>query len=271
MRFPAGRSSLERLPGRQPVPSRRTGDATPVKRWQETARVLERLEQLAEAGRPAALATVVEIEGSAYRRPGAKLLVEDDGTMTGSVSGGCLEQDVREVALEVMREGSPRLRHYETDDTALWGLGLGCGGKVDVFLQPVVSPDAAASVLRALLRGEETFAVSTVISESPPGGRALPPHRPFGRSMPLLRRNLLARREAVALFHGVLAVAPSRQRGGREVGRRGGPRLTRQPVPSARTEASPADPPSCPGSPAPPASCTARSARDRTSTGAPPW
>jgi len=144
-----------------------------VKRWQETARILERLEQLAEAGRSAALATVVEIQGSAYRRPGAKLLVEDDGTLTGSVSGGCLEQDVREIALAVMREGSPRLRHYETDDTAPWGLGLGCGGMVDVFLRPLVSPDAAADALRALLRGEEAFAVSTLVSESPPGGRAL--------------------------------------------------------------------------------------------------
>jgi len=146
-----------------------------MKRWQETTRIFERLARLGAEGRRAALATVVRIQGSAYRRPGAKLLVEDDGAMTGSVSGGCLEQHVREVGLTVGREGVPRLLYYDTDDTAPWGLGLGCNGKVDVFVQPAPSADAseAAAALRAGLGGEEPFAVATLVSESPPGGRAL--------------------------------------------------------------------------------------------------
>jgi len=74
-----------------------------VKHWKETSDILSRLVLLAEAGRKAALATVVRIEGSAYRRPGAKFLVDEDGRALGSISGGCLEADVRECALEVMR------------------------------------------------------------------------------------------------------------------------------------------------------------------------
>ncbi len=158
-----------------------------MKHWQETAQIVGRIAELAAAGRRAALATVVRIEGSAYRRPGAKLLVEEGGATRGGVSGGCLEADVREVARAVMRDGAPRLRHYETgdDDSTVWGLGLGCNGAVDVFVQPATSEDAldTARRLRALLAGDAPFAVSTVVRgpaavlgrmlvtpDGPPGG-----------------------------------------------------------------------------------------------------
>ena len=138
-----------------------------MKHWQETSHILSRVAEFAAAGRSAALATVVRIEGSAYRRPGAKLLVEEGGATRGGVSGGCLEADVREIGMAVMRDGAPRLRHYETgdDDRTVWGLGLGCNGAVDVFVQPVTAPDAldAARRVRALLAGDAPFAVSTVV------------------------------------------------------------------------------------------------------------
>ena len=138
-----------------------------MKHWQETSQIVGRVAELVAAGRRAAMATVVGIEGSAYRRPGAKLLVEEGGAARGGVSGGCLEADVREIGMTVMRDGLPRLRHYETgdDDSTVWGLGLGCNGAVDVFVQPVTAPDAlaAAGRLRALLAGDAPFAVSTVV------------------------------------------------------------------------------------------------------------
>jgi xanthine/CO dehydrogenase XdhC/CoxF family maturation factor len=142
-----------------------------VKHWKETAEILGRVGRLAEAGQQAALATVVHIEGSAYRRAGAKFLVEEDGRTSGGVSGGCLEADVREVALEVLREGIPRLIHYDTgdDDTKVWGLGLGCNGSVDIFVQPATLPAAMEVTARVadLLAGELPFAVSTIVrSES---------------------------------------------------------------------------------------------------------
>ncbi len=65
-----------------------------MKHWQETSQIVSRIAELAAAGGRAAMATVVRIEGSAYRRPGAKLLVEEGGATRGGVSGGCLEADV---------------------------------------------------------------------------------------------------------------------------------------------------------------------------------
>ena len=142
-----------------------------MKHWQETSQIVGRVTELAAAGRRAALATVVRIDGSAYRRAGAKLLVEETGGTLGGVSGGCLEADVREIALTVMREGVPRLRHYETgsDDSTVWGLGLGCNGSVDIFVQPVTSADVVdmALHLRALLATDAPFSVSTVVRGTP--------------------------------------------------------------------------------------------------------
>lgn len=149
-----------------------------MKHWQETAQIVGRVAELAAAGRRAAMATVVRIDGSAYRRPGAKLLVEEDGATCGGVSGGCLEADVREIAGTVMRGGMPRLRHYETgdDDRTVWGLGLGCNGSVDIFVQPVTSGDTLdlARQVGTLLAGDSPFAVSTVVRGSPTAlGRTL--------------------------------------------------------------------------------------------------
>jgi xanthine/CO dehydrogenase XdhC/CoxF family maturation factor len=137
-----------------------------MKHWQETSRIMQLLLDLAEQRRTAALATVIHVEGSAYRRAGAKMLIFDDGAMLGSVSGGCLEADVREVALSVMQGAEARLLHYDTgtDYQLPFGLGLGCNGSVDIFVRRAV-PDLleiAAPVTR-LLQGHKPFAVCTII------------------------------------------------------------------------------------------------------------
>jgi xanthine/CO dehydrogenase XdhC/CoxF family maturation factor len=140
-----------------------------VKHWKETSEVFERIARLSEAGRRAVLATVVGTEGSAYRRAGAKFLVEDDGRTLGSLSGGCLESDVRENALRMFREAAPpRLIRYDTgaDDEAVWGLGLGCSGTIEVFLQSATGPgrNEATDRIRELLSGDSPFTISTVIA-----------------------------------------------------------------------------------------------------------
>ena len=148
-----------------------------MKHWQETSRILQLLARLAEQGRGAALATVVHIRGSAYRRPGAKMLIEDDGAMAGSVSGGCLEADVREVALSVIRDGVPQLLHYDTgsDDETPFGLGLGCNGAVDIFVQRATAPDLLETSRRIipLLDGDAAFAVSTIVRGGAGLGRSV--------------------------------------------------------------------------------------------------
>jgi xanthine dehydrogenase accessory factor len=146
-----------------------------MKHWCETAAILERVTHLAQTGGSAALATVVRISGSAYRRPGAKFLVEEDGRTQGGLSGGCLEADVREVGFRAMRSGSPRLLHYETgsNENTVWGLGLGCEGAVDIFVQPAGSEYARGigARVRQLLLGSVPFAICTLV-EGPLTGSA---------------------------------------------------------------------------------------------------
>ncbi len=145
--------------------------------WKETAEILSRLAEVRATGRRAALATVVRIVGSAYRRPGAKFLIEETGDTLGSVSGGCLEADVREVAKAVMETGKPSLRHYSTgsDEDIVWGLGLGCNGLVDVFIQPATEGPLAelADRLRELLTGDAAFAIATVLDGDETGSTAV--------------------------------------------------------------------------------------------------
>ena len=133
-----------------------------MKHWHETRAVLDRLAQLHRAGRRAALATVVRVRGSAYRHEGAKLLVAEDGSTVGNVSGGCLEQDVREVALQVLGSGTPELKSYcsSSDEIAAWDLGVGCEGQVDVLVEPVLEERARE---RELLEGREAFVVATTV------------------------------------------------------------------------------------------------------------
>ncbi|MFQ5708401.1 MAG: XdhC family protein [bacterium] len=105
----------------------------------ETLVILETLEKLRERGEKAALATVVRTSGSTYRKEGAKMIVSERGDMVGSISAGCLESDVREIAPQVIESGKPRLLRY--DNTAkeeiIWGLGLGCNGVVEVFVEKI--------------------------------------------------------------------------------------------------------------------------------------
>lgn len=139
-----------------------------MKSWQETTRIYAELDRLFAAGQTAALATLIRIEGSSYRRPGAKLLIRADGSLLGQVSGGCLENDLRERAQRLIADGAPpEIVHYDTgaDDHTLWGLGLGCDGKLDVFLQRL-DPAADAEHLktvRARLAGVESFTLRTLL------------------------------------------------------------------------------------------------------------
>lgn len=145
-----------------------------MKHWQETSLLFEEAARVAGSGGRAALATVVRILGSTYRRPGAKLLVTDDGAVSGGVSGGCLEDDVREVALGVIRGAPPVLKRYDTggDEQQVWGLGLGCNGMVEVFVEQLDGLGAATSRVRNLLAGDRPFAAATVIT-GPAAGASL--------------------------------------------------------------------------------------------------
>jgi xanthine dehydrogenase accessory factor len=120
----------------------------------ETRALLTALNAALAGGQRAALATVVGVRGSAYRREGTRMLVLDDGAQVCMLSGGCLEAEVVEVALGVIQSGQPALTHYDLSEDATWGLGIGCGGSVDVRVERLdPSEPVTAGWLAALGEG----------------------------------------------------------------------------------------------------------------------
>ena len=97
--------------------------------------IAEGVERWREQGERIAVATVVATRRSAPRPIGAKFAVSEAGEMCGSVSGGCVENDVAVQALEVIASGEPRLLSYGITDEQALGVGLPCGGEIDVFLE----------------------------------------------------------------------------------------------------------------------------------------
>jgi xanthine/CO dehydrogenase XdhC/CoxF family maturation factor len=146
----------------------------------EITDVLTAIGSLSASGQRMALATIVAVRGSTYRRPGARLLVPEEGAPIGNISGGCLEGDVADMARLVMEEGRARLAGWDltADDDAVWGLGLGCNGAIEVFIEPADRAVEAARALRTALEEEWPISVVTVIeSEQPeaiaPGARLI--------------------------------------------------------------------------------------------------
>jgi xanthine/CO dehydrogenase XdhC/CoxF family maturation factor len=107
----------------------------------EIREIVQAWEKCRDANKKAALVTVVHLEGSSYRRPGARMLVDEEGSITGSISGGCLEGDALRKALHVMQQGKSRLVTYDTADEEdiSFGVQLGCEGVIQVLFEPIDS------------------------------------------------------------------------------------------------------------------------------------
>jgi xanthine/CO dehydrogenase XdhC/CoxF family maturation factor len=137
----------------------------------ELTDVLAAIESLSADGRKLALATIVAVRGSTYRRPGARLLVPEDGELIGNISGGCLENDVADVARVVMDEGRARIVSFDltADDEAVWGWGLGCNGAIDLFVEPAQKAAEVAGALRMALEEERAIAMVTLLSSETTG------------------------------------------------------------------------------------------------------
>lgn len=130
--------------------------------------VLGTLERWVADGRRAATATVVGVERSAPRGPGAVMAVSERGEVAGSVTGGCVEPAVYEEAQAVLAGGPPRLVTYGISDEQGYGVGLACGGTVHIFVEPLVP--GIVPLLRRHVEEDTPAALVTTIAGAALGG-----------------------------------------------------------------------------------------------------
>ena len=100
--------------------------------------VLETAAQWLSSGRKVALGTVVKTWGSAPRPAGSQIAVREDGAFVGSVSGGCVEGAVIEEAQRAVSDGQVRKLEFGVSDEQAWAVGLACGGRIEIFIEPIV-------------------------------------------------------------------------------------------------------------------------------------
>lgn len=133
--------------------------------------VLDALDRCHGAGEPVALATLVQVHGSAPRLPGARMVVARDGTMVGSVSGGCVESDIVTRAAEVLAAGTPVLVRYGIADDSELAVGLTCA-EIEVFIEPFrASPGWQAA--RAAVTAHAPVVLAVALAPAGIAGRTL--------------------------------------------------------------------------------------------------
>ncbi len=134
--------------------------------------ILADLDRWQSAGDEIAVATLVRVEGSAPRPPGARLAVTRGGGMAGSVSGGCVESDVYERAMQVLDAGQPALAAYGIDDEQALDVGLSCGGTIHVLIEPFAA-DEAWKAARKRVEAQQPVVLATAVSPEALRGRRL--------------------------------------------------------------------------------------------------
>src|SRR2546426_238233 len=141
----------------------------------EPRAIVEAFHQAQVNGNATALATVVAVKGSAYRRPGARMLITEAGRTTGTISGGCLERDVILRAQRVIERRETSLVAYDStdEDDIDFGVGLGCGGVIRILIEPLPRPNEPSHLapLDGLLRRREAGVLATVWQGSGPRAR----------------------------------------------------------------------------------------------------
>jgi xanthine dehydrogenase accessory factor len=135
----------------------------------ELQSIVAAFDEASTRGERAAMATIISVEGSAYRRPGARMLITESGRTTGAISGGCLERDVSVRAAQVMKTRVAQIIEYDTrrSEDIVWGLGLGCRGVVRILLESLHagSPgERALPFIRDCLRARKSGVLTTVIA-----------------------------------------------------------------------------------------------------------
>jgi len=133
--------------------------------------ILETVENWQKQGRTIALATVVSTWGSAPRQVGSKMAVTRDLAMIGSVSGGCVETAVIEESSDILKSKKPRLLNFGISDDTAWDVGLTCGGKISVFVEPL--DGAWWRCVTDFIRQDRSAATITILSGDSAGEKIL--------------------------------------------------------------------------------------------------
>ena len=130
--------------------------------------ILDRVRNLEDKG-SAVLATVVSLDGSGYRLPGARMLIARDGSVIGTVSGGCLEADLLERAQAVFDTGTPTVVTYDTrtKDDSVFSLNMGCNGVLRVLIEPI-DGNELFGLIEEVFRARKPVTVATVITSDDP-------------------------------------------------------------------------------------------------------
>lgn len=133
----------------------------------EIQNILKKAGELSD-GEKAILATVVDVVGSGYRRPGARMLIDENGYSIGTVSGGCLEADVLERAKKVLETGEPTVITYDTtkDENSVFGLSMGCRGIVRILLEPHEKENILLGTLEEVFELRVRQFIGTIISSN---------------------------------------------------------------------------------------------------------
>ncbi|TDF92016.1 XdhC family protein [Paenibacillus piri] len=129
---------------------------------------------------PCVVATIIRVDGSAYRKEGARCIIQPNGDIIGILSGGCIEEDIREHAYGIFQSGRPQKLYYDfrAGEDDLWGLGIGCNGAITVWLElfdPVNFPAAAEAMLHdyeARAGCTAAYYAFTVMTSEHPGAYA---------------------------------------------------------------------------------------------------
>jgi xanthine/CO dehydrogenase XdhC/CoxF family maturation factor len=135
----------------------------------ELKAIVQSYDQAIRSGSKCALATIVHVHGSSYRKPGARMLITENGDLTGAISGGCLEGDALKKALHVMYQNKPMVQTYDTmdDDDAILGVGLGCNGIIKVLIEPIDPTDDVSNpieMIRYLIQDRECGCIVTLFN-----------------------------------------------------------------------------------------------------------
>ena len=136
-----------------------------IREMKEISDIIGAFDQARQDGKRSALATVVLVEGSSYRRPGARMLITEDGRLTGAISGGCLEGDALRKAMFAIMSQQNKLVIYDTtdEDDLKFGVQLGCNGIVHILFEPLDIPQENNPIylLRQLIAGRQDAVLAT--------------------------------------------------------------------------------------------------------------